>query len=115
MPCQIWGVQIKALVESVQPFDQLMFKSHHRVALSSARRRGLEVIDRCGRQLLQELRLNGQATGLDINIQVRVASTHTWPVGSASPERSAAGLQLTFMLAQSSCLKQPHLEEAGAA
>lgn len=63
--------QIKRLVESVQPFDQLAFKSHQRLLqLSGARRRGLDVIESCGRQLLQDLQLNGCATGLDINIQV---------------------------------------------
>jgi hypothetical protein len=62
-------LQMKQLIEFVQPFDQLAFKSHGRVALSGAQRRGLDTIDRCGRQLLQELQLNGCATGLDINVQ----------------------------------------------
>ena len=64
-------LQMKQLIEFVQPFDQLAFKSHGRVAMSGAQRRGLDTIDRCGRQLLQELQLNGCATGLEINVQAR--------------------------------------------
>jgi Region found in RelA / SpoT proteins len=78
-------LQMKQLIEFVQPFDQLAFKSHGRVALSGAQRRGLDTIDRCGRQLLQELQLNGCATGLEINVQAsgnRLASdcsSPCWP------------------------------------
>lgn len=67
--------QMKQLIEFVQPFDQLAFKSHGRISLSGAQRRGLDTIDRCGRQLLQELQLNGCASGLDINVQVRLKAS----------------------------------------
>lgn len=68
---------MKQLIDSVQPFDQLAFKSHGRVALSGAQRRGLDTIDRCGRQLLQELQLNGCATGLDIRTEGRLKSLYS--------------------------------------
>lgn len=54
------------------PFDVLMFKSHRAVAPSS--RRGLEVLELCARRLLQELRLESYAPGLEVEVQV-LAST----------------------------------------
>lgn len=73
-------LQLQELIRSVLPFDALMFKSHRAVAPSS--RRGLEVLEHCARLLLQELRLEGYAPGLEVEVQVGR------PRASASPEFS---------------------------
>ena len=66
------GVQMKELIDSVEPFHQLAFKSFRGRASAEAgtRQAGLDVIEECGKQLIQELALSGYATGLKINAQV---------------------------------------------
>ena len=56
------------LISTVLPFDALMFKSHRAVASTS--RRGLEVLEDCARALLLEVRLEGYAVGLEVEVQV---------------------------------------------
>ena len=63
-------VQARQLVWSVQPFNARMFKSH--LSIAPGARRGLEVLETCARQLLQEVRLEGYALGMDVQVQVRV-------------------------------------------
>ena len=64
--------QARQLIWSVQPFDARMFKSH--LSIAPGARRGLEVLETCARQLLQEVRLEGYALGMDVQVQVRVQS-----------------------------------------
>ena len=54
-----------------------MFKSHRAVAANS--RRGLEVLEDCARALLQELRLEGYAPGMDVEVQVDIQSRYNMP------------------------------------
>ncbi len=66
------GVQMKELIDSVEPFHQLAFKSFRGGATAEVgtRQAGLDVIEECGKQLIKELALSGYATGLKINAQV---------------------------------------------
>ena len=61
--------QVRELALSVLPFDAVMFKSQRSVPQSA--RRGLDVLERCARLLLQELSLEAYATGLEVDVQVR--------------------------------------------
>ena len=65
----LFTVQAQELVSSVLPFDTLTFRSLGGVR--GRRGAGLEALENAARRLLFELQVEAQATGLDVQVQVR--------------------------------------------
>ncbi len=66
----------KDLICSVLPFDASTFNME-RLNIAPSTRRGLEVLQRCAKALLQELTTEGLALGLDVSVQGRVKSLYS--------------------------------------
>lgn len=92
-------LQARELLRTVQPFDARMFKTHRSIAPGT--RRGLEVLEECARLLLQELRLEGYALGLNVKVQVRAFATGSW--GSSISYAAKPAKQTSCELATCGC------------
>lgn len=70
---------MKTLVTSVQPFHQRTFKSQKSEMLfdDAGLAPSLAAVQACGRQLLMELSLNGQASGVKIEYEVPACHRYT--------------------------------------
>ncbi len=66
-------LEVRELVRSVLPFDASTFNME-RLNIPPSARRGLEVLQGCARALLQEITMEGVASGLEISVQGRVKS-----------------------------------------
>jgi ppGpp synthetase/RelA/SpoT-type nucleotidyltranferase len=69
-------LEVRGLVRSVLPFDASTFNME-RLTIPPSARRGLEVLQGCARALLQEITLEGVASGLDVSVQGRVKSLYS--------------------------------------
>jgi ppGpp synthetase/RelA/SpoT-type nucleotidyltranferase len=69
-------LEIKNLVDTVLPFDASTFNMD-KIRMTPSARRGLEVLQRCAKVLLQELVTEGVATNLDITVHGRVKSLYS--------------------------------------
>jgi HD domain/Region found in RelA / SpoT proteins len=65
--------EVRELVRSVLPFDASTFNME-RLNIPPSARRGLEVLQGCARALLQEITMEGVASGLEVSVQGRVKS-----------------------------------------
>jgi len=66
-------LEVRELVRSVLPFDASTFNME-RLNIPPSARRGLEVLQGCARALLQEITMEGVASGLEVSVQGRVKS-----------------------------------------
>ena len=69
-------LEIKSLIDTVLPFDASTFNMD-KIRMTPSARRGLEVLQRCAKVLLQELVTEGVATNLEITVQGRVKSLYS--------------------------------------
>lgn len=69
-------IEIRDLIQSVLPFDASTFNMN-KIRMTPSARRGLEVLQRCAKVLLQELVTEGVATDLEITVQGRVKSLYS--------------------------------------
>lgn len=69
-------LEIKNLIDTVLPFDASTFNMD-KIRMTPSARRGLEVLQRCARVLLQELVTEGVATNLEITVHGRVKSLYS--------------------------------------
>lgn len=69
-------IEIKNLIDTVLPFDASTFNMD-KIRMTPSARRGLEVLQRCAKVLLQELVTEGVATNLEITVQGRVKSLYS--------------------------------------
>ena len=65
----IWGLQVKAQLDTVPPFHTNSFKGQLH---SSSLRRKLNTIERHGKDLLQDARFESYAPGLQLEIEVQL-------------------------------------------
>jgi len=66
-------LEVRELARSVLPFDASTFNME-RLNIPPSARRGLEVLQGCARALLQEITMEGVASGLEVSVQGRVKS-----------------------------------------
>ena len=69
-------LEVRDLLQTVLPFDASTFNME-KLRITSTARRGLEVLQRCARALLQEITTEGVAIGLDISVHGRVKSLYS--------------------------------------
>jgi (p)ppGpp synthase/HD superfamily hydrolase len=69
-------IEIRNLIQTVLPFDASTFNMN-KIRMTPSARRGLEVLQRCAKVLLQELVTEGVATDLEITVQGRVKSLYS--------------------------------------
>lgn len=69
-------IEVRDLIATVLPFDVSTFNME-RIRLAPSARRGLEVLKRCAKALLQELIIEGIATNLEISVQGRIKSMYS--------------------------------------
>lgn len=69
-------IEIRNLIQTVLPFDASTFNMD-KIRMTPSARRGLEVLQRCAKVLLQELVTEGVATDLEITVQGRVKSLYS--------------------------------------
>ena len=69
-------LEIKHLIDTVLPFDASTFNMD-KIRMTPSARRGLEVLQRCAKVLLQELITEGVATNLEITVHGRVKSLYS--------------------------------------
>jgi (p)ppGpp synthase/HD superfamily hydrolase len=66
-------IEVRDLINTVLPFDATTFNME-KLRITPTARRGLEVLQRCAKALLQEITTEGVAIGLDISVHGRVKS-----------------------------------------
>ncbi len=69
-------IEVRDLISTVLPFDVSTFNME-RIRIAPGARRGLEVLKRCAKALLQELIIEGIATNLEISVQGRIKSMYS--------------------------------------
>ena len=69
-------IEVRDLIDTVLPFDATTFNME-KLRITPTARRGLEVLQRCAKALLQEITTEGVAIGLDISVHGRVKSLYS--------------------------------------
>eukprot|EP00890_Picochlorum_soloecismus_P000682 jgi/Picsp_1/1614/NSC_05092-R1_rela spot homologous protein rsh2 len=69
-------IEVRDLINTVLPFDATTFNME-KLRITPTARRGLEVLQRCAKALLQEITTEGVAIGLDISVHGRVKSLYS--------------------------------------
>ena len=69
-------IEVRNLIQTVLPFDASTFNME-KIRMTSTARRGLEVLRRCAKALLQEITTEGVAIGLEITVHGRVKSLYS--------------------------------------